>query len=158
TLDPSGSPVAATVVLRGVDEKLFSIGAAASDDPLAELYGSVESGVLGTFASHHGPRAQSEGGDTTGGGGDDRSDFRDAILFRAVTTDSAGRGSASFKLSDDLTAWRVSATAISGRLEAGTASVLLPVGLPFFIDASIAPEYLVGDRPSIAVRTYGSSV
>ncbi len=36
--------------------------------------------------------------------------------------------------------------------------MLVPVGLPFFVDASIAPEYLAADRPTIAVRTYGSAV
>ena len=33
-----------------------------------------------------------------------------------------------------------------------------PVGLPFFVDASIAPEYLVADRPTIVVRTFGSAL
>jgi hypothetical protein len=31
--------------------------------------------------------------------------------------------------------------------EAGSASILVPVGLPFFVEATIAPEYLVSDEP-----------
>ena len=97
------------------------------------------------------------GGDTTGGGGD-RVNFRDALLFKTIVTDARGRGSVSFPLSDDLTSWRVTASAITSRLEAGTGSVLVPVGLPFFVDASLAPEYLVADRPSIPVRAFGSAI
>ncbi|HEX5822986.1 MAG TPA: alpha-2-macroglobulin family protein, partial [Candidatus Limnocylindrales bacterium] len=159
TRTSSGAPVAATVVLRAVDEKLFSIGAAQDDDPLNELYASVGSGLVGTYVSHRNPRASNgEGGDTTGGGGDDREDFRDSVLFQTITTGSDGRGAVSFKVSDDLTSWRVNAAAITSRLEAGSGSVLVPVGLPFFIDATIAPEYLVADRPTIVVRTFGTDL
>jgi hypothetical protein len=159
TRNASGAPVAATVILRAVDEKLFSIGAAQQDDPLRELYAPVQAGIVGTYASHRNPRTQGgEGGDTTGGGGDDRDDFRDSLLFQSIRTGSDGRGSVSFKISDDLTSWRVTAAAITPRLDAGAGSVLVPVGLPFFIDASIAPEYLVADRPTIDVRTFGTGL
>ena len=159
TRTASGAPIAATVILRAVDEKLFTIGGASQDDPLAELYAPVGSGIVGTYLSHRNPRTGGgEGGDTTGGGGDDRDTFRDALLFKTIVTDAGGRGSVSFPLSDDLTSWRVMASAITSRLEAGSGSVLVPVGLPFFVDASIAPEYLAADRPSIPVRAFGSAV
>src|SRR4029077_6443887 len=45
TRDAAGRGVSASVVLRAVDEKLFTIGAATDDDPLNELYGPVESGI-----------------------------------------------------------------------------------------------------------------
>ena len=159
TRDASGSPVAATVILRAVDEKLYAIGAAFEDDPLAELYAPLGSGIRGTYLSHQPPLGETSGGDTTGGGGDgDRSDFRDSLLFTSVTTDAAGRGSTSFPLSDDLTSWRVSGSAVTRSLEAGYGSVLVPVGLPFFVDAPVAPEYLLADRPSLPVRVYGSAM
>ena len=158
TRTASGAPVGATVVLRAVDEKLFAMGAATEEDPLNELYAYVGSGILDSYASHWTPRRGGEGGDTTGGGGDDRDDFRDFLLFQTITTGSDGRGSVSFKISDDLTSWRVTAAAITSRLDVGAGSVLVPVGLPFFVDASIAPEYLVADRPTIAVRTFGSNL
>jgi hypothetical protein len=158
TRSKNGVPVSATVILRSVDEKLFTIGAAAADDPLPELYAPLGNGIVGTYRSHRYPEGQSEGGDTTGGGGDDRIDFRDSLLFTAITTGADGRGGASFGLSDDLTSWRVTASALTRRLQAGVGSILVPVGLPFFVDASIAPEYLTADRPSIAVRTFGAAV
>jgi hypothetical protein len=159
TRTASGAPTAATVILRAVDEKLFTIGGASQDDPLAELYAPVGSGIVGTYLSHRNPRTGGgEGGDTTGGGGDDRDTFRDALLFKTIVTDANGHGSVSFPLSDDLTSWRVTASAITSRLEAGSGSVLVPVGLPFFVDASVAPEYLAADRPSIPVRAFGSAV
>lgn len=158
TRDTSGAPISATVILRAVDEKLFTIGAAMADDPLGELYASVQSGIVGTYESHRNPRSQPGGGDTGGGGGDERDDFRDSLLFTSIVTDASGRGSTSFRVSDDLTSWRVTASAITSGLDAGVGSVLVPVSLPFFVDASIAPEYLLADRPSIAVRTFGSAV
>jgi hypothetical protein len=158
TRTAAGDPVAATVVLRAVDEKLFAIGAATEEDPLAELYAGVGSGLAGTYRSHRDPEGHPEGGDTTGGGGDDRDDFRDSLLFETITTGADGRASTSFGLSDDLTSWRVTAAAVTRGLQAGEGSVLVPVGLPFFVDASIAPEYLTADRPTIAVRTFGTAV
>ncbi len=158
TRTAAGAPVSATVVLRAVDEKLFAIGAASADNPLAELYNPMPSGIVGSYASHRNPRDQGGGGGDAGGGGGDRFDFRDSVLFTSITTGADGRASISFHLSDDLTSWRVSASAITSRLETGSGSVLVPVGLPFFVDASIAPEYLTSDRPTVVVRTYGSAL
>lgn len=161
TTDLTGAPTSAAVVLRAVDEKLFAIGAAYDQDPLWDLYGAnVGSWLLWTHASHPVPFARTfQGGDTSGGGGDDgRSEFADSLLFRKVTTDVAGRARVSFKLSDDLTSWRVSATATTAVPEAGVGSVLVPVGLPFFVDATLAPEYLAGERPTLRLRAYGSDL
>ena len=157
TRDRGGAPVAASVVLQAIDAKLFDIGAAADADPLTELYSSIASGVRTRFASHRQRQRPGEGGDT-GGGGADRIDFRDALLFELVETGADGRARATFRLSDDLTSWRVSGAAITDDLGAGIGSIEIPVGLPFFVDASIAPEYLAGDRPSIQVRAYGQGL
>jgi hypothetical protein len=159
TLDRTGKPVPATVVLRAVDEKLYTIGAASASDPLGMLYQWVDSGVLAQYASHRSP-ANIEGGDTGGGDGDDydRSDFRDVVLFKTVDTGADGRASVSFKLSDDLTSWRIAGSGFTAGLLAGEGEASIPVGLPMFIDASIAPDYLVADRPSIHVRAYGTAL
>ena len=120
----------------------------------------VGAGVLWTHASHPLPlgNRSGEGGDTTGGGGDGRSEFVDSLLFRQVPTDAQGRARISFKLSDDLTSWHLSAAAMTSVPEAGSASILVPVGLPFFVEATIAPEYLVADQPVIRLQTYGSGL
>jgi hypothetical protein len=158
TRNAKGSPVAATVIMRAVDEKLFSIGGAIEVDALSQLYRSVGSGIFSTYQSHLAPLGMPEGGDTTGGGGDDRFDFRDSLLFKTIETGADGHGSVTFKLSDDLTSWRVSASAITADLEAGDGSVQVPVGLPFFVDAAIATEYLAADQPTIQVRAFGSAL
>jgi hypothetical protein len=41
---------------------------------------------------------------------------------------------------------------------AGEGSITIPVGLPFFVDATIAPEYLVSDKPAIGLRAYGTDL
>ena len=41
---------------------------------------------------------------------------------------------------------------------AGEGSLLIPVGLPFFAEATIAPEYLVSDRPEIGLRAFGTAL
>lgn len=156
TRGPDGRPMPGTVVLRAIDEKLFTIGAATANDPLAGVYESLDSGVVATYATHRGPSARPEGADT-GGGGDDGAP-RDAILFDAVDTDQNGRATVTMPLPSDLTSWRVMGAAFGSSLEAGGASLLVPVGLPFFVDTSIAPEYLVADRPSIQLRGFGTDL
>jgi hypothetical protein len=161
TLDPGGQPVAASVFVRVVDEKLFAMGAASDDDPLSELYADVPDGVIGSARSHQTPTEGWGGGrgDTTGGGGTGgRTDFRDWLVAKVIHTDAQGRGTISVPLSDDLTSWRVSAIAVDAGLDAGAASVALPVGLSFFVDAVLASEYLAADRPILRVRSYGTSL
>ena len=157
TTDADGDPIAATVMVRVVDEKLFTIGGAAAADPLGELYGWVGDGTRSTYASHRAPPPRPEGGDTTGGGGD-RDAFADAVLFQAVETGPDGRASLAFTLSDDLTAWRVSAAAVTATLDAGEGRLAIPVGLPFFVELAMAPEYLTSDHPTILLRGYGSDL
>ncbi len=144
TTDAAGKPIATSVVLRAIDEKLFAIGRAEVDDPLGDIYAALDPGIISSYISHQGPPDFSGGGgDTTGGGGDDfRDDFRDSVLFRTVDTGADGRASASFRLSDDLTSWRILGSAFTTDVKAGTGSTDIAVGLPFFVDASIAPEYL----------------
>ena len=63
-----------------------------------------------------------------------------------------------FPVSDDLTSWRVSASAFAPGPLAGEATIGVQVGLPFFVDATIAPEYLVTDQPAIGLRAYGTAL
>ena len=102
------------------------------------------------------PRGRDRAAATRAAAGD--GDLRDSVLFKAIETGADGRGSVTFRLSADLTSWHVSASAIGAGLEAGTGSTLIPVGLPFFVDASIAPEYLLADRPAIQIRGFGTAL
>ncbi|MBI3748565.1 MAG: hypothetical protein HY262_06945 [Chloroflexi bacterium] len=162
TTDAAGSPVAATVVLQAVDEKLFAMGGAHVPQPLLDLYARVDSGIVRLTATHQVPSMagpEGEGGDTTGGGGGgDRTDFRDTLLFRELHTDASGRASTSVRLSDDLTSWHVSASAVTSGLAAGVGELLVPVGLPFFVELTVADSYLAADRPVIQVRAFGDAL
>lgn len=164
TTDEKGRPMPATVTLRAVDEKLFAMGAARVIDPLGDLYQRVESGIVRLTATHQLPTGdglEGEGG-AAGGGGDDggqaRDDFRDTLFFRQLETGADGRATVSFRLSDDLTAWHLSASAVSSSLSAGEGQLMLPVGLPFFVEATVADEYLAADRPVIRLRAFGSDL
>src|SRR6185503_12608601 len=92
------------------------------------------------------------------GGGGERAEFRDSITFQRVTTGSDGHGSIAFDMSDDLTSWHLTATAVDAKLDSGFSAVQLPVGLPFFIDAVLAPEYLTGETPILRVGTFGRAL
>jgi hypothetical protein len=85
-------------------------------------------------------------------------DFRDQVLFRLVRTGADGHALVAFDLSDDLTSWRVTGTAMTRRLQVGEGSTLVPVGLPFFVEMVVAPEYLSSDQVAIRLRTYGSGL
>ncbi len=160
TTDASGKPIPTSVVLQAVDEKLYSIDGASTPQPLDDLYTRVDSGIVRLTSTHQVPTMagpEGEGGDTTGGG-DARSDFRDTLAFRAIRTDRAGRATTTVRLSDDLTSWHVAASAVTGGLRAGVGEVVIPVGLPLFVDATIADAYLLSDRPSIRLRAFGDAL
>ena len=157
TLDPDKKPVSASVFVQAVDEKLYAMGAASQADPLWDLYSDVGNGIIAWAASHRTPGDDSGKGDV-GGGGDGRSDFRDWLVAEKVTTGADGTARIAVPLSDDLTSWHVGAAAVDAALEAGSGTGFLAVGLPFFAEVIIAPEYLVADRPIIRVRGFGSGL
>ena len=157
TTDSNGAPVSTDIVTRGTDEKLTQIGAANDIDALATLLNPVSDGLLQSATTHVLPGSDlNDGCGDTGGGG--RDDFRDSAVFRLASTDADGLATVSFPLPDDITSWHISATAIDDELRAGDGFVLLPVGLPFFVDAILAPEFLVGDKPVLQIRAAGDQL
>ena len=161
TRTATGRPTSASVFVRAVDEKLFAMGAASMDDPLGELYASTGSGLVATGWSHASPlggRGRRQGRHDAAAAPAAREDFRDWLVARLVTTGADGRATVSFDLSDDLTSWRVVGSAITTGLQAGVGHVHVPVGLPFFAEVVVAPEYLAVDRPAVRLRAYGSAL
>ncbi|NJD28491.1 MAG: hypothetical protein FIA92_09360 [Chloroflexi bacterium] len=157
TTRPDGRPIAADVVLQGVDEKLYAIGAASVGDPTSALFRPIDPGFLQAGLTHSAMRSLEGGCGATGGDGG-REDFGDNVTFQLVRTGADGRATATFKLLDDLTSWRMTAFAITTDLRTGRASVKLPVSLPFFVEAVLAPDYLVGEQPVLRVRAYGEAL
>ena len=160
TLGPDGQAVPASVYVAVIDEKLVAMGAVNLQDPLHALYAGLDDGVVGVAWTHVDPRVNGgEGGDTTGGGGNEaRTDFRDWLLARIVHTGTDGRAVVEVPLSDDLTSWHVFAAGVTGSLLAGLGERTIPVSLPFFADVTVAESYLAADRPIIRMRAYGSAL
>ena len=159
TVDGSGNPIAADVVLQAVDEKLYAMNAAFTPDPLDELYRRVDSGIVRITSTHQVPTAAGGEGEGGSGGGDaPRTDFRDMLAFVRLRTNADGLASTTIKASDDLTAWHVAASALTADLRAGVGELLVHVGLPLFASVTVADEYLVTDRPVVRLRAFGLSL
>lgn len=159
--DRAGRPAAATVVVAVVDRRLLdATGGPPVGDPRVLLAAPFGDGVRLVAAGPAWPAIPTDGKGATGGGGEgfERSEFRDALLVTMVETGSDGIAEVPVALSDDLTSWRVAAGAVDGRLRGGVGTGNLQVGLPFFAEATIAPEYLAADRPAIQVRAFGPAV
>ena len=69
-----------------------------------------------------------------------------------------GRGSVSFDLPDNLTSWRITSQAVTPSMQAGINIRHLAVGLPLFVDATFAGEYLEADKPIIKLRAFGQAL
>lgn len=92
-----------------------------------------------------------------GGGGDPRNFFQDTPLYKQIESDENGNIETSFEAPDNLTSWRVTVNAYDNEnMNAGANNLLVPVGLPLFVDAVMAKQYLSGDQPSIKIRVFGS--
>ena len=156
TRRPDGRAIPATVVLSAIDESSTRSAQRRQVDPLPELYASLDDGIRAIYASHQTPRPRPSGGDTAAAGTTTASAIscssRRSTPVRMVVAPSS---SASPPTSPHgMSAPRPSACGL--RLGAGATQI--PVGLPFFVDASIAPEYLLADRPSIQIRGFGTAL
>lgn len=156
--DKNGRPTQARVNLNLVDEALYALRDQ-NVNLVNSLYADrVPSGILRWNASHKVP-SPGGGAEKGGDGGGVRADFRDAIFFETVATDAAGKATASFKVPDNLTAWRLTYQAINtGTMEAASGTLPVKVKLPFFVDLVQPPSYLTNDKPSVVVRSYGTAL
>ncbi len=88
-----------------------------------------------------------------------RQQFKDTALFYSADVGSDGRGSVKFKVPDNITSWRILATAINiDSLSAGTETKNIKVTLPFFVDMVMNREYSEKDKPMIKFRAYGKEL
>jgi len=157
--DRQGQPAAGTEVnLTLVDEALYALQNQ-SVNLLDSLYGEyITPGFLRSRNSHDVPNP-SGGAEKGGEGSGVRRDFKDAVFFASVTTDDGGRASASFRVPDNLTTWRLTYQAFNPEsLEAGSGTTGIPVRLPFFADILLGERFLTGDEPVLQVRAYGTAL
>lgn len=166
--DIDGNPVKACVNASIVDEAFFSLQEQYVD-VIGRLFEKVGSGIIFEAVSHdikannyqRNEKVVDEWGPPNpgnGGSSDIRSDFRDTAQFASIETDSNGEGEVSFKLPDNITSWRITLSAISKKLHAGSDKINMKVTLPFFINYSFNSSYMKGDCPIMAVNAYGTGL
>lgn len=93
------------------------------------------------------------------GGDGVRNDFEDTAIFKSVTTNSQGKASLEFQIPDNVTTWRVMATAIdTDEIQVGSGVDAIKVTLPLFGDFIMNKEYSVKDSPEIGIRAFGETL
>lgn len=173
-------PVKDAIISIGlVDESLLAL-MDTTINPLEILYGWVDSGIYHNYGSHFNMQFDDiyrssnydiedeaamdmkiEGSGEEGYTERDesiRSDFKDTAIFTTTKLDAVGKGTVTFTLPDNITAWRLSAAALSNNLLAGSKIETVNVSLPFFINPNLNKNYLVGDEPFIGIAAYGSDL
>lgn len=94
-----------------------------------------------------------------GGGWTPRDDFSDTAFYEVVNVDASGLSSVKFKLPDNITSWRVMASAIdTENLRGGKNTININAGLPFFTDLIVNKEYSIKDSPIIKFRSFGDNL
>jgi hypothetical protein len=83
------------------------------------------------------------------GAGALRSDFRATACFRTVVADANGRAALEFLLPDDVTTWRVTASAIDARGEGTLATATFATRLALAAELQLPRVLRVGDRVEV---------
>lgn len=99
------------------------------------------------------PGAVNAGGPLPGlgiGEGTVRRDFADSAFWSAnLRTDKAGKATATFKVPDSLTNWRVQVVAVSPKLHVGTATAKFKTARPVMIWPMLPRSFAEGDTASV---------
>lgn len=149
-------PHKAEVNISALDEAVFSIRPD-EKDLTNDLYRDIYTPVV--VRTSNMPPYGGGGAERGGGAGDGvRSDIQEVALYKTITTDGNGEAELSFKLPDNITSWRLTASAVSSDLFAGKSVAFIPVRLPYFVDATTNTTYLEGDNLILRLRTFGTSV
>ncbi len=179
-----GTPATnAAVNLSLVDEALFALQDQETNI-LSSLYNFyIPSGLYGEHYTHYystvgsdEPKEESEntvpsatpapGGGSGGGASADtmqpseqvRSDFKDTAAFHQIWLDENGNGTCTIQLPDNITTWRLTASAITSDRYAATVTLPVRVSLPFFINCSLGSTFLTGDTPQVGLSAYGEGL
>ena len=178
--DMQGNPRAANINMSLVDEALFALRDY-SVDTLASLFSNISDSLRLSMATHHTfessglTRAETEVASPGAAGGSDmamdsiatsydaedsqiRQQFEDTAIFASLRTNAQGIATFTAPLPDNITSWRITASAISEDLYAGNIVQNLRVTLPMFLHSVLGHIFLVGDAPYIGVNAYGTSL
>jgi len=154
---PTGQPLSGEVALWLVDQAVLSLGKEKRLDPLPSFIRDVESrlSIRDTRNSALGeiPTEENPGG---GGAEEDsgllgrvtvRKDFRTVPYYNPrILVDATGRAEVTFKISDDLTNFKVRAVASSGPDRFGSAKSTISVRLPVIVQPALPRFVRIGDR------------
>ena len=178
--DKSGNPVQTNLNISIVDEALFALQDY-SVDTLRSLYHHVSTGLKYAHATHRfyipdlgddadeesealydeAPLATPAAGETAGSAEEEtylRELFKDTAFFATVQTNARGEATHTFRLPDNITSWRLTASGISNTLYAGNTIKHIIVTNPMFLNYSTGDVFLTGDTPAVGVNAYGTSL
>lgn len=165
--DKNGNPVAASLCLSVVDEAIFAIREQYVD-LLSRLYGDMGfyNYNIRKYTTLYGNLDPfSNGGDGGKGGGGQitaydafRKNFKDTAYFQTIHSSVSGIATATFKLPDNVTSWRITALAVGQNLYAGQNKSNFITTMPFFVQPVISSKYIVGDEISILMQGHGAAL
>jgi len=87
-----------------------------------------------------------------------RERFEDTAVFKSLHTNDSGVATFTFELPDNITSWRITASALSNDLYAGNAVQNMRVTNPMFVHYTLSSTFLVGDMPTLGVNVFGTSL
>lgn len=147
----------ASVQLVLVDEALAAMGAVHEPSILSTLYSSTDSYIYYSYFTHKAifpdiPQAEQ------GGGGGDRTLFKDTAFFSTAKTNNEGVAVFEVQLPDNITSWVTYAQAITGNLDAGHTESKTAVTKDFFVTSKFPSQIIVRDQPVLAFNIFGKAL
>ncbi len=154
--DAKGKSHAAALSMAVVDEALFAVGESYQSSTLEDIYQQVTVQPLIHYTRYIRPQGN-DGGGGGGGGETGRSSFKDTAFYKTIDVGDNGEARVIFKLPDNITSWRVTTRGFAkDGILAGTSIKNVTSGLPFFVETTLSPTYLVNDEPSMRLRLAGT--
>lgn len=162
-----GTPVDGRAAVGVVDEAVFSLseqrvdlaGQLYADIYYPDIVLSATEGGYGKKAPANTSAAKEEMVMDTGGGGsgEARSVFVDTADFQTVEVKD-GTARLTLTLPDNVTAWRVTAAAVTADLQAGDTVAKAAATLPFYLRPIVSETYLAGDDISVSALAVGTAL
>jgi uncharacterized protein YfaS (alpha-2-macroglobulin family) len=162
--DAAGRPVPAEVALAVVDQGVLALIDYKTPDPFEAFYGprplAVTSAV--TLVDLIGQRSYGEKGASQGGGGAESERLRQDFVTTAywnpsLRTDARGQARATFKLPDNLTTFRVMATAQTPSSLFGAGESRFTVNKPLLLQPSVPRFARLGDEVQGGVMVFNNT-
>ena len=146
-----------TVNLAMIDEALVAISGSREPTIVKNIYESVPHEIYFVYTSHN-PLFPDVPGAEKGGGGGDRTVFKDTALFDSAVTDSEGVAHFVFTLPDNITTWVTYAQGVNGSMDVGQAETRIVVTKDFFVTSKFPRTYLKGDSVEASLNSFGSAL